>query len=119
MIQLFTGKKGAISVFMSLIMLPMLIVAFLANDAARIYSAKVVVSEAGEMAMNAGLAQYDAALKDEYGLITMENQPSSMAGDLEKYFTDSLNMADSGNYHRILDLMEEQFEVLDIEASKV
>lgn len=119
MIQLFTGKKGAISVFMSLIMLPMLIVAFLANDAARIYSAKVVVSDAGEMAMNAGLAQYDAALKDEYGLITMENQPSSMAGDLEKYFTDSLNMADSGNYHRILDLMEEQFEVLDIEASKV
>ncbi len=119
MIQLFTGKKGAISVFMSLIMLPLLIVAFLANDAARVYSAKVVVSDAGEMAMNAGLAQYDAALKDEYGLITMENQPSSMSGDLEKYFTDSLNMSDSGNYHRILDLMEEQFEVLDIEASKV
>ena len=119
MIQLFCKKKGAISVFLSLILMPVMIVAFLATDVARIYSAKVIVSDAGEMAMNAGLAQYNFELKDEYGFIAMEKIPSSMQGDLEKYFSDSLNMSQDGRYHRILDLMEEQFSVLDIEASKL
>lgn len=89
--QIFYEKKGAISVFLSVILLPMLIVALLATDAARIYSAKSVIADAGEMAMNAALAQYNAKLKDEYGLIAMDKEPSSMQGDLEKYFTASLN----------------------------
>lgn len=33
---------------------------------------KVVISDAGEMAMNAGLAQYETELHDEYGLFSME-----------------------------------------------
>lgn len=120
--RLFCEKKGAISVFLSVILLPMLIVALLANDAARIYCAKSVIADAGEMAMNAALAQYNAKLKDEYGLIAMEKEPSSMQGDLEKYFNISLNgsgLSGSGDYKKILDLMEENFEVIDVEASKV
>ena len=99
--QIFYEKKGAISVFLSVILLPMLIVALLATDAARIYCAKSVIADAGEMAMNAALAQYNAKLKDEYGLIAMDKEPSSMQGDLEKYFTASLNgdgLSNSGNY---------------------
>ena len=42
--QIFYEKKGAISVFLSVILLPMLIVALLATDAARIYSAKSVIA---------------------------------------------------------------------------
>lgn len=120
--QIFYEKKGAISVFLSVILLPMLIVALLATDAARIYSAKSVIADAGEMAMNAALAQYNAKLKDEYGLIAMDKEPSSMQGDLEKYFTASLNgdgLSNSGNYKQVLDLMEQSFEVIDVEASKV
>ena len=119
MIQLFCKKKGAISVFLSVILMPMLIVAFLATDAARIYSAKVVISDAGELAMNAALAQYNAELKDEYGLIAMDKVPSSMQGELEKYFNASLNSDDSGGYSHILDLVEQDFAALDIEASKL
>ena len=120
--QIFYEKKGAISVFLSVILLPMLIVALLATDAARIYCAKSVIADAGEMAMNAALAQYNAKLKDEYGLIAMDKEPSSMQGDLEKYFTASLNgdgLSNSGNYKQVLDLMEQSFEVIDVEASKV
>lgn len=120
--QLFYEKKGAISVFLSVILLPMLIVALLANDAARIYCAKVVIADAGEMAMNAALAQYHAKLKDEYGLIAMEKEPSGMQGELEKYFTTSLNgsgLSNSGDYKQILKLVEQNFEVIDVEASKV
>lgn len=120
--QLFYDKKGAISVFLSVILLPMLIVALLVNDAARIYCAKSVIADAGEMAMNAALAQYNVEMKDEYGLIAMEKEPSSMQGDLEQYFTTSLNgsgLGGSGDYKQILNLMEESFEVIDVEASKI
>ena len=81
--RLFCEKKGAISVFLSLILLPMLIVALLANDAARIYCAKSVIADAGEMTMNAALSKYNDKLKDEYGLIAMDKQPSSMQKELE------------------------------------
>lgn len=52
----------------------------------------------------------------------MDKEPSSMQGDLEKYFTASLNgdgLSNSGNYKQVLDLMEQSFEVIDVEASKV
>lgn len=120
--RLFCEKKGAISVFLTVILLPMLIVALLANDAARIYCAKSVIADAGEMAMNAALAQYNAELKDAYGLIAMDKQPSSMQGELEKYFTASLNgngLSCSGDYKQILDLVEQNFDAIDIEASKL
>lgn len=120
--RLFCEKKGAISVFLTVILLPVLIVALLANDAARIYCAKSVIADAGEMAMNAALAQYNAELKDTYGLIAMDKQPSSMQGELEKYFTASLNgngLSSSGDYKQILDLVEQNFDAIDIEASKL
>lgn len=120
--RLFCEKKGAISVFLSLILLPMLIVALLANDAARIYCAKSVIADAGEMTMNAALSKYNDKLKDEYGLIAMDKQPSSMQKELEGYFTDSLNssgLSNAGDYKHILDLVEQSFEVIDVEASKV
>ena len=120
--RLFCEKKGAISVFLTVILLPMLIVALLANDAARIYCAKSVIADAGEMTMNAALAQYNAELKDTYGLIAMDKQPSSMQGELEKYFTASLNgngLSSSGDYKQILDLVEQNFDAIDIEASKL
>lgn len=122
MIQIFCRKKGAISVFLSVILLPTLIVAFLAVDAARIYCAKVVVSDAGELAMNAALARYNAELKDEYGLIAMDKAPSAMQGELERYFSASLNgsgLDNAGGYRRMLDITEKSFEAIDIEASKL
>ena len=71
--------KGAISVFLTLILLPPLLPGGLTTDAARIYMSKVVISDAGEMAMNAGLAQYETELHDEYGLFSMEKTPEAVS----------------------------------------
>jgi len=68
MLGIFYKNKGTISVFLTLILIPVLLFAGLTTDAARIAMSKVVISDAGEMAMNAGLAQYNEDLHDEYGL---------------------------------------------------
>lgn len=62
--KIFYKNNGAISVFLSLILLPVLVFGGMTVDASRIYMSKVVISDAGEMAMNAGLAQYNEKLHD-------------------------------------------------------
>ncbi|MBS6194843.1 MAG: hypothetical protein KH828_04615 [Clostridiales bacterium] len=122
MLKLFIKNDGAISVFLSLILLPVLLLGCLTVDGARVYMSKTVVSDAGDMAMNAALAQYNMDLKEEYGLIAMDKNPESISGDLEKYFAASLNgtgIDGIADYDKLLDVMEESFEAINIEASKL
>lgn len=119
---LFYKNNGAISVFLCLILLPVLLFAGMTTDAARIYMAKVVISDAGDLAMNAGLAQYNEELHDEYGLLVMDQTPEAMSGDLEKYFVDSLNasnLPDQEDYQQILDLLSQRFEALSVAGTEI
>ncbi|MBR5508469.1 MAG: hypothetical protein IKV59_00280 [Lachnospiraceae bacterium] len=122
MLNFCDQNKGAISVFLTLILLPVLLLGGLTTDAARIYTSKVVISDAGEMAMNAGLAQYEETLHDEYGLLVMEKDPESISGELEKLFERSLNgsgLPSADEYHKILDLVTEQFEAINLVGSEI
>ena len=76
--------RGAISVFLTLILLPTVVFGGLVTDAVRVYQAKGLISEAGELAMNAGLSYYDGALKNAYGLLALEKMPEDL--DIEQYF---------------------------------
>ena len=114
--------KGAISVFLTLILLPTLLLGGLTTDAARIYMSKVVISDAGEMAMNAGLAQYETELHDEYGLFSMEKTPEDMEDDLADFFNKSLNgkgLDGTEDYDKILDLITENFNAYNVEGSQI
>lgn len=122
MSKIFYKNKGTISVFLSLILLPTLVVGGITVDASRIYMSKVVISDAGEMAMNAGLAQYNEKLHDEYGLLVMDNSPEAMQSDLEAYFNGSLNgtgLPGAEDYDRILDLLTKSFEALNVAGSEI
>lgn len=115
-------NKGAISVFLTLILLPTLLLGGLTTDAARIYMSKVVISDAGEMAMNAGLAQYETELHDEYGLFSMEKTPEDMEDDLADFFNKSLNgkgLDGTEDYDKILDLITENFNAYNVEGSQI
>jgi len=115
-------NKGAISVFLTLILLPVLLLGGLTTDVSRIYMSKVVISDAGEMAMNAGLAQYEEALHDEYGFLVMETEPESMEEDLREFFDKSLNgtgIPAAEDYDRILNLMTDTFDAYNIEGSQI
>ena len=69
--KFFRKTKGAISIFLVLIMLPMFTCAGLIVDGARISAARTSVTGAGDLAMNAALSEYDEILKDVYGLFAM------------------------------------------------
>lgn len=87
----FTKKQqGAISVFLSLILLSTFIFSAVIVDGGRIYAAKNIVSGAGQLSLNAGLSSYDVALKDAYGLIAMSETPEELQENLRTYFVESL-----------------------------
>ncbi len=122
MLQIFYKRDGAISVFLSLILLPVMLFGGIATDAARVYMSKIIISDAGETALNAGLAQYDEELHDEYGLFVMKKTPASMSGDLERFFNATLNgtgLPDASNYQKILDLLTEQFNAMNVSGSEI
>lgn len=112
-------QKGAISVFLTLVLVPVMIFSLLTVDAARIYSSKVVISDAGEMAMNAALAQYDEELFDKYGFFGMASTPEAMESSLSEYFQTSLNSSGETDYEQILTLLEEKFEAINVSNTEV
>lgn len=92
--RFFCGKnRGAISVFLTLILVPVLMFSGIIVDISRLYAAKTVISGAGDLTMNAALARYDKQLKDSYGLIAMADDPSSPSVKtyLEQSFLESCN----------------------------
>jgi len=81
-----------------------------------------VISDAGEMAMNAALAQYNASLLDEYGLLVMDKDPSAYVSEIENFFNRSLSasgLPDEEEYSRLLDLVAEQVDAFAVQGSEI
>lgn len=105
MLKLFQKKTGAVTVFLTLIMVPMLLVAEFAMDASRIYGAKVIVSGAGDLAMNAALTDYDKVLQDMYGLFATSTTEDKLKENLGKYFKQTIEGIEptaSDDYSRVV-----------------
>ena len=120
--KFFYQHRGGISVFLCLMLLPMIILGGMVTDAARIYGSESLISEAGELAMNAALSQYSDELKDDYGLLVMEKNPSSISSDLEKYFVNTIRasgLAGAEEIYSLIDLKSESFNAYGVEGSQI
>lgn len=84
----FRKEKGVISVFLIIIMLPLLTSAVLLVDGTRYHSAKTLIQEAGDLAAYSTIANYNMDLKEEYGLFAL-NDPN-VNEVFKKYFSESL-----------------------------
>lgn len=59
--------KGAVTVMVTLLLIPAILVSGTGVDLARVYTAKSVVQDANQLAANSVLASYEALLQDLYG----------------------------------------------------
>ncbi|MCR5477246.1 MAG: DUF5702 domain-containing protein [Lachnospiraceae bacterium] len=82
--------KGAISIFLVLILVPMLTISSLFVDASRVRLGKGVVESAGDLALNTALTNYDTQLKDLYGIFATSQTIDEMNIQLEDYFRTSM-----------------------------
>ncbi len=78
--------RGAISIFLVIILVPMMTVSALFVDGSKIKLAKGVAESAGDLALNTALTNYDTMLKDMYGLFATAQDTTELFGKLEDYY---------------------------------
>lgn len=84
--RFFEKTKGAVSIFLVIILVPMLTVSSLFVDASRVKLSKAVMSSAGDLTMNTALTDYDTVLKDMYGLFATAQDKEDLFAKLEDYY---------------------------------
>ena len=77
--------KGAVTVFVTLLIIPSVLVSGTAVDVARIYNARSAVQNANELALNGALASYDGMLHDLYGLYGFSKTDPRLAKMISDY----------------------------------
>lgn len=82
--------KGSISIFLCLILLPMVTYSSMIIDASRLQSARVAVASAGDLAMNAALSEYETVLEDMYGMFAVAKSDDELKEALQSYFTQTI-----------------------------
>lgn len=87
--KFFRNCKGAVTVMVSLMLVPCLLVSGTAVDIARIYAAKSTVQDTNQLAANSALASYDALLQDLYGLYGMVQDDETDYTDLVNGYVDT------------------------------
>ena len=95
--------KGAVSIFLVLILVPMMTVSSLFVDASKVDLAKGVIESAGDLTLNSALTNYDSVLKDMYGLFATAQDTEELYGSLEEYYktcitSSGVSNEDAGSY---------------------
>lgn len=88
--KMFTKERGAVSIFLVIILVPMITVTSLFVDASRLWLARSVVESSGDLALNTTLTQYDQDLNDIYGMMASCQDMDSFLAGIEDYFYASL-----------------------------
>ena len=86
----FRKTQGAISIFLVLILVPMLTVTSVLIDASRVELARGLLASAGDSALNSALTQYDSKLKEMYGLMATSQNIDTLLSELDSYYQESI-----------------------------
>ena len=68
MFSFFKNNRGSVTVFVTLLLIPSILVTGTAVDLSRIHTARSIVQDANQLAANSLLTQYEAMVQDIYGL---------------------------------------------------
>ena len=90
MMKFMRKSKGSISIFLLLVLLPMVTYATLVIDVSRIQSARTVITGAGDLSMNAALSEYELTLQNMYGLFAQVTNEENFEKALEQYFKETI-----------------------------
>lgn len=122
--KLCKKSKGAISVFLTLILIPTFIFSGVLVDGSRILGAKNLISGAGELAMNGALSNYHEELNKTYGLLAMASTAEEVDDILQDFFETTLNYSglhkeDVSKAMVYLELVDGSFYTSNIPGSEI
>lgn len=78
------GTRGAISVFLAIILVPCIVISSIFVDLSRVHLSKTTAESSADLALNTLLTNYDADLSDWYGMV-------ASCQDIDKFYEISAN----------------------------
>lgn len=90
MLKLMHRRRGAISIFLVIVLLPMMMVSAIFVDESRIQLGNSIATAAGDLTLNTALTNYDTVLKDMYGLFATSQNMDELYANLETYYRKSI-----------------------------
>lgn len=108
------STRGAISIFVALMMTGILSLGTFVLEAARLQAARTQLGEAASSAASSMLSSYNLELKDRYGILAIDNDRADEAACMEylKFNSDLATMAFGNNVTRL-------YKVDDVDMSGV
>ncbi|MBF1123130.1 MAG: Tad domain-containing protein [Solobacterium sp.] len=105
-------RKGAITVFLTVILVPCLVFASVFTDLSRVELAKAQAVSAADLSLNTVLAHYDPDLKEFYGMMASVQSPEEFMKKAEKYFSAMLkqNGVDDAQTGLFIDAVRNLFQ---------
>ena len=91
MLKFFREAKAYTSIFLCLVLLPMVTYSAMIIDASRLQSARVQVQSAGDLAMNAAMSEYEQVLEDMYGLFANASSKDEIEPVIRQYFEETIS----------------------------
>ena len=85
--------KGAISIFLVIILVPMMTVSALFVDASKLKLGKALAESAGDLTLNTALTNYDTKIKELYGLMATAQDTDDLFSRLEEYYRTCITSA--------------------------
>lgn len=86
----FYKTRGVISVFLVIVLVPMVTACCLFVDASRIKLARSVIQSSGDLALNTVMSQFDGDLAEIYGLMASCQDTEDIVAAAENYFKDCM-----------------------------
>ena len=90
MLQFFQKTKGSVTIFLVIILVPVIAVCTIFVDASRIKLAQGMAQSSADLALNTVLTQYDEKLSDYYGLMASCQDVEEFYGVSQQYFVDCM-----------------------------
>lgn len=86
--------RGAVSVFLVIILVPCMLVSSLFVDLGRVFLSKSMANSAGDLALNSLLTHYDSLLKDWYGMAVSCQSIDKFYKESGEFFLDMMKSQD-------------------------
>ena len=87
MLKLLRDTKGAVTVFVTLLLIPAMLVSGTAVDLVRLHTAKSIIQDANQLALNSVLTQYNALLYDLYGIMGVAEDDPIFGALIDEYIS--------------------------------
>lgn len=84
--ELFYKCKGSVSIFLVIILVPVIVVCSVFVDASRIKLARSLVNSAGDLTLTTAMSYYDLELNDYYGLLASSQSEEEFFANSQAFF---------------------------------